>query len=745
MVPISLLLGKSRRRRMRRFPGAQLTALDAIGRPPFLVVTATRRKAQSVSREIQRLHPSGHVFAPRVEVFTDLWKELWLRRGSGKALLSQRAAGLAACELVRETDGWLASIGRPEVVGRALARILYQREQVRHPGSLELDGHGPLARALDLLAKRLDRLDGFARPAVALHGLLERLSTPDDSLRAWLGAPSEVLIEDLLTLSDLEAEFLVALCAAWQREGVSVTLTLETGRALGGAEAGQFFGYDDVDPVAYPLKSFAATRRLRQVLFDRFVAEGHGSLLLAHEHEVVELDPGAPPGKLELPDLADLVYARHPTPVRSELDARALLRDTVRFVKTTDDDAELRFIARSVKRRLVQGAEPAECLVAIAQLADRGPRVAEVFDDLGIPWDMSAGARLAHSPVANLVRRIATVALNNWPPDTLLGILESSLVSAPATIPTRALRLWCRAAGVTGGEPASWQEPIEAWVRREGWRRGVDAAQVAEAIQRLQASMAPLRALAVHQAPRSWFDSLIECCDTLGLTVRMAHCAEAAEVAGANLVAWGALLREMESLVLDLQASGTHTVAPRTLVAELERAIASATHRPGRTRKDVVQIIDAHDLVGLTPRFAWLGGLSRGNFPANRPRPFLVSPTVARRLDARQPMAEARYLFFSLLRNALDDPEMCSVTISWPSIVEGRPAAPAAPLADLLSVRTAETGTLLGDWLVERAMDSDRTVLSHTDLLRRGDMGSEAANSAMEPVFQGQRISLLAR
>ena len=57
---------------MRRFPGAQLTALDAIGRPPFLVVTATRRKAQSVSREIQRLHPSGHVFAPRVEVFTDL-------------------------------------------------------------------------------------------------------------------------------------------------------------------------------------------------------------------------------------------------------------------------------------------------------------------------------------------------------------------------------------------------------------------------------------------------------------------------------------------------------------------------------------------------------------------------------------------------------------------------------------------------------------------------------------------------
>jgi ATP-dependent helicase/nuclease subunit B len=102
-----------------------------------------------------------------------------------------------------------------------------------------------------------------------------------------------------------------------------------------------------------------------------------------------------------------------------------------------------------------------------------------------------------------------------------------------------------------------------------------------------------------------------------------------------------------------------------------------------------------------------LGGLTRGEFPRPRPPSGLLPGTIQRRLDSVDPLKEARYLFTSVVRNALGDPSMLSATLSWPATRDGRPVAPSPVLADLLALPTGE-GTCLGDWVVAPFDGRDR-------------------------------------
>ena len=88
--------------------------------------------------------------------------------------------------------------------------------------------------------------------------MLRKLDNPPPALTEWLRTTHSVVLDDILMPSPLRRALLVALCRAWQSVGTHVVVSFETGRDLGGREAGLFFGYDDVDAVAYPLKPFAA-------------------------------------------------------------------------------------------------------------------------------------------------------------------------------------------------------------------------------------------------------------------------------------------------------------------------------------------------------------------------------------------------------------------------------------------------------------------------------------------------------
>lgn len=714
--------------------------MDNFGRPTFLYITDTQRKAAVVEREFLEHRRDTPVFSPNVRVLSDVLTDLWERHGTGRAILSRRACALAAEKLLTERGDdfpWLATLGRPSSVGTALADLLRTAAEARQPRLGGFPRAAELNRALFQLSRKLDRTPGHIRESEALEALLAKLESPPPALVEWLRTTHSVVLDDILMPSPLRRALIVALCRAWQSVGTHVVVSFETGRDLGGREAGLFFGYDDVDDVAYPLKPFAATRALRRELFDRLVAEGDGEILVGLDEGVLRLDPGDVPETTEPLDLTDWMYASQPCPVSTEEQARAtLLGDTVRLVRCADAEAELRFIARGVKQALLDGAKPAECVVALPDLATYGPALKAVFDDHGIPYALSAGARLAHSPVANALRRIATVAANEWRVEELLPLLRSEFVLAPEGLDPSQLMAWCRAAGVSGGEPEHWKGPLHAWIVRDGWREANDAkrefadfrdrlrtaidtmtARVDAAVDAVSEAIEPLRVLASPATAEDWADHLIGVAERIGLTVRLGNCPAAPEVAADNLFAWGASLRTIETLVRDLQVVDSGVWPAAALAANLDRALHEATYSQGRPSLAQVQVVGVLELRGLTPVHTWLGGLARGSFPAGVHRPFLVPGRIQRGLEPVDRLAESRYLFCSLVRNALDDADMKSLTLSWPSTVGGRPVPPAPVLADLLSVPTATSGKLLGDWLVD-SPPPPRVPLATSDLLR---------------------------
>ncbi|MCO4743374.1 MAG: exodeoxyribonuclease V subunit gamma [Proteobacteria bacterium] len=720
MGSIQLLLGKSRRRRRRALPAEALSGIDPHGRPTFLYVTDTQRKAAVVEREFLEYRREAPVFAPEVRVLSDVLTDLWARHGTGKAILSRKACALAAERLLTEQADafpWLSSLGRRSAVGAALADLLRTASEARRTKLGAFPRADELHRALQALTRRLDRVPGHIREAAALEALLALLDAPPPALTEWLRSTHSVVLDDILMPSPLRRALLVALCRAWDTVGTHVVVAFETGRDLGGREAGLFFGYDDVDDVAYPLKPFAATRALRRELFDNLVAEGDGEILVGLDEGVLRLEPADVPETVEALDLSDWIYASAPCPVEDEAAARALLDDTVSLVRCADAESELQFIARGVKQALLDGARPGDCVVALPDLSTYGPALKAVFDDHGIPYSLSAGSRLAHSPVANTLRRLTTVALHGWRVDELLPLLRSDLIATPEGLDCARLLSWCRAAGISGGEPETWLSAIGQWIGREGRRSKVTTAEAKEAIDAVVTAILPLRMMLAPATPEDWAERLIEVSGLFDFTERIATCAEAPEVAADNLFAWGAALRTLETLVRDLQIVDTGPWTAEALAENFDRVLHEATYTSGRHSMAQVQVVGVLELRGLTPKHTWLGGLARGTFPAGTRKPFLVPSQVQRTLEPIDRLAEARYLFCSLIRNALDDPNMQSLTLSWPTTLRGRTVPPAPVLADLLAVPTTTSGKLLGDWLVDTPRPPDKP-LATSDLLR---------------------------
>ena len=375
-------------------------------------------------------------------------------------------------------------------------------------------------------------------------------------------------------------------------------------------------------------------------------------------------------------------------PVSTEDDARALLRDTVHILRFADRASEVRSIARQVKQRVFAGAPPSDCVVACCDLAVYAPIVRVVFEDHGVPVEVSSGGKLAWSPVARAIIDMVEAAVGGWSLHRVLGLIVSDLVVTDPAFDADDLARWCAASGARSGLPMTWWPGLRTWLRSEGWTSD-RLERVEHWMQSLQELLEPLSSFREDATAQDWKHRLHLHIDRLGIPERAARASTVdGGSSGQNLDAWGVVVRVIDDLARDL-----HTASPQPWPAEHLRDVLVDTLQrtswvPHRDAREAVQIIDVEDLRGITPRFTWIAGLNRGAFPADTSPTWLVPGSVMRTLESDDPPARARYLFCSVLRNALDDKLMESLTLSWPATVGGRPAPPAPVLEDLLSLPT---------------------------------------------------------
>lgn len=668
MGSIQILLGKTRTRRRAALRRDQLAGNDRFGRPNFLYLTDTVRKERLVQAEYLR-YREGASFVPDVATVSALVEEAVLRFGDGRGLWPAGALALRIeARLDREPERfpWLAGLGNREVVAAELEALLRAWDEAGRPA---LDGpRGPeRTRFLGAVAEELAEA-AWALPGEAIRAVVPTLAAPSPALAAWLTRHPAVIVDDVLHPSPARMELLVALARAWRALGVHVVFAFESGRDLGGAEAGRFFEYDDDDAVAFSLRPFAASREWRRALFGRLVAEGGEADVgvVGADASVRAVDIGEIAAAVEPPDLADALYVTPDAPVAA---------GALRLVRHPDPESEVRAIAAEVKERLLAGDRPEDLWVAMPGLPAYAPLIRRWFGRMGIPFDLSTGEPLAAHPVAALLRDAACLPGLGWPVERLLGLAGSPLVGALA--PREAARLGraCREAGVRAGHPRTWADRLPEDRR--------------EALEPLVALADQLLELHGPRRPDAWRDQLVALVGRWDMPrrIRDGHPPEAAPA----LAALGAALAAAEAVARAFGAAEAGPVEGGRLGRALERALADRRLGEPGVGIGAVQVVGMLELRGIHPPRLWIGGLVADDFPPLATDTWLVARDERRTLGLVEPGDEARYLFASALRNAQADGH--ALTLSWPATRDERPMAPSPVVEDLLRVRVG-TGTL---------------------------------------------------
>ncbi|MDP2306605.1 MAG: PD-(D/E)XK nuclease family protein [Pseudomonadota bacterium] len=692
MGSIQILLGKTRVRRRRGISRGELSGVDRYGRPNFLYITDTIRKAHTVEAEFLH-YREGAAFIPTVTTLSALLEDLAIRHGDGRACWTSGGAALVAERLIVASPQdfpWLAALGDPERVGRAVADLASAWDEAERP---VLDARPELSRFLLRLLALLGA-DRARRPVgEALRQLAVTLARPGVALTQWLAAPHAIVIDDVLHPSPLRRRVVIALARAWSTLGKHVVFSFESGRDLGGAEAGRFFDYDDDDSVAFPLRPFQATRAFRRSLFAALVAEGgEADLVVAGRDGLYDVGPGEEPGPSEPADIADRLYAE---PDSSNADSSdpdssdpgssdpgadeegaAGAPAAPRLVRWPDPAAEVRGIAHAVKERLLAGTPPEDLWVAFPGLPGYLPMVRRIFGELGVPVELSAGRPVRARPAAEVVLVAAKSAAEGFPLGPLLAALASDLVGAMPQDLALALARTCRECGVAKGHPATWRHRLveDALERHE------------VALTALAAACDKLAPLALAMPPGAWRNHLAAVIAEWGLVL---HADAAADPVGraASLVALGRVLGALDEAAHDATSVDSGPWDPLRLARLLEERIEAARMPDLDAGPRRVQVVGMLELRGIHPPWLWVGGLVADDFPARPAEDFLLSRTARSALDRLDPGDEARYLFASALRNAMDAGH--TLTLSWPATRDDRPVAVSPLVEDLLEVSFA--------------------------------------------------------
>jgi RecB family exonuclease len=724
--PITLLLGKTRARRARALLEEQLADVD----PSHLLWVCADE--ESADRAEAMLAERRVAFAPEVCSLEGLLLGLWAQL-DGRPLLGERAQAVVAEQVVVEEVDALRRLGGSPLVGEALARVYTQHVEAGRPPLEDFPRADVLRDALRRYERRLAAAEGL-HPSLALEATLPRLEAPEPPLRRWLVRSRAVIFDELVQPSPLRRALVITLTRLWAAAGVRVVLTFESGRDLGGAEAGLFFEYDDVKAVDYSLRPFSLTRPFRRDLFTSLVSAGQADILVARADGTVLVDPLTEPRDLEPGDLSDHVHERGPLPCASEDEARAWLGGTLGLTGCPDIESELRFIAASVKQALLAGVAPTDCAVTLAGLTDYAPQVRSVFADYGVPIQLSSALPLARTPGAILLRELPRLALDGFPADRLLPVMDSGLLSLPEGFDAAELARWCRAAGLSDEPPRRWKGALFTWLRRT---HQADPGALDVALHHAMGFCAGLEALAEDAAPRVWRDRLVGALEGLGVPARLGRCPTDPALAFENLRAWGAAVATLDELTDELERYRPGPWPAERLAAHLERALEEATWRPDPRAGAGVPVVDALELRGPMARRTWLGGLSRAAFlRQHRSAAFLLPRRVERTLEGVDPVAEARYRFSSLLRNAMADPEVERLELSWPAVREGRGLPPSPVLQELLSLPTTHPdGRLFGELAARTRRRGDGERWSRSDALRAAAVDPGAWSELLPPAL----------
>lgn len=635
---MALVVGRYRWQRRRALARLGFAGTDPFGRPTSLFITDSQRKASVVAASAE----ARTTFEPETRVVGQLLADLWSRFGDGRALLTPPQQIALALPVVAGSPD-LASLEAPVPLAAHLVDLLGSELRMARQAETRpavRDGLERLRRAWDG--------DRQVHPELALIQLRRQFEQPGPALAAWLRRATAVVVDDLVQLPPSASQALLALLAAWVDVGVPVAISFECGNDLGPAGLPAFFGAGEP---GWEDRTFAATRRWRREVFERFVGRGAGRILLAGADDPEELGPD---GVIVAPDLMDDLQAGRPV---------ERVPDGLRFTTLPDVREEVRRTIADLLGRLEKGAEPEQCWIALADPGAYRHVVDAELERVGLQADRGDAPGVTVLPAGQVARLVLRGVLHELEPLEWLALAERT--GTPFTLVRSALA----PAGVHRGPPGSWRGRMEGYARRSG-------RQVEPLLEEL-AELEQLR-IAIRLPDRdAWSPG-----DFLGWLRGVLVELAAPRPDDRSLQVQSQIDQRLERLGTDLEAVGADLSVEE--LAELALREVGSLRAPCVSGR--IAVTGVLELRGHTPQHLWLLGTTRSCWPAPLPGSPLVDARERARLAPADRLAEARYTLASLIRNLVGRPpeQPGSLSVSWPQAVGGRPTVVSRVVAEIL-------------------------------------------------------------
>jgi hypothetical protein len=414
------------------------------------------------------------------------------------------------------------------------------------------------------------------------------------------------------------------------------------------------------------------------------------------------------------------------------------------------EEGEAEEAARTAARLLDEGLDPGEVAVVAPSPRVSAGRLAEAFEEAGIPFAAGRGAPLAGVPVVKAVREALGAAAAGLCRRSAERLSCSTYLSGAAGS-ARLAHLLDRAGAIDGR-----LAPAEALRRRAAALTAPGASRERAALSRgasdLEALAAALRPLAAPGTAREHAARLSAWMESVGLRRRAARAERS--VAARDLAALSRLEDSAEGLAqaLALLGRGAERLTAADFAALLDAALAAASlPPPAEPACGAVELWALGEAPGLAARAAILVGCARGAWPPPPPpEPVLRDPEreavngalrrAALPTSARR-RAEARHAAFCAVAAGAE-----AVAFTWAAPGAGGTGGSPAPLVvEAMAALGLETPPGPGDPQPLAGARTARAALRAAVRLDREGAGPAAA-SALGPVgLDGRLASALAR
>ncbi|AZR72920.1 hypothetical protein BBF96_05650 [Anoxybacter fermentans] len=376
--------------------------------------------------------------------------------------------------------------------------------------------------------------------------------------------------------------------------------------------------------------------------------------------------------------------------------------ETVQILYTPDPYKEIEEIGRWIKRILLEDTENRlkldDIAIILRNVSFYHFYIEEVFRELGIPYQISAGVELSRTPIFKLILKLYNIFFEDWSRESVVEILKSQYLQFGDEKTTELYEQLILEAGVIKGHN-EWLKKLKlyrTYLRKEV-SKGSENKEKLDLLTQLEEVLIDLfNRLSILAQPKSLLDhsqALLKFFAAYRLDQQITKICDQ-EILRRDLLS----LDYLQQLLLDMIQFGLllesyqnkdKKISAKEFISFLKQA-ADELHIPeSDVEYDAVQILTPSQSRGRSFKHVFIGGLLEGDFPWYGEKDWLFKPEERKILKERgiyfkqfyEQLEEERLFFLEAVCTAKE-----SLVLTCPTLETEESVQPSSFIQEVLNI-----------------------------------------------------------